>query len=255
MSCRRAGIAWPKPFGPRSPRHVRLPRDPALCPTWTAWSSASNTSWRTKTPPTNSVIMCPPRTANAALMPLRRVTGRTGGWNICPNWGVTWTNGWCVNSVLQSDILCRACSQECHGNACADDETAVQPLSWDASVSAQRVQPPWGPRHRWRSFWVCSDSRWAVQIIVFVCNVLDLRLLFVWSRWGQFEWGGGAGTPAAWPDVERRPRERGRQHRQWPRGPFKVGRMSVTKRRWLACVCLWGGVEHLPQISCFLLWE
>lgn len=83
MSCRRAEIAWPRCFGPRSPRCARLSRDRALCPVWTAWSFASNTSWRTKMPPTNSVITCPPRTANAALMPPRRATGKTGGWNIC----------------------------------------------------------------------------------------------------------------------------------------------------------------------------
>lgn len=230
-SCRRAEIAWPRCFGPRSPRCARLSRDRALCPVWTAWSFASNTSWRTKMPPTNSVITCPPRTANAALMPPRRATGKTGGWNICSDWGVTQANGWCLNYVLQSDILCRACSQECHGDACTDEETAVQPLPWEASVSAQRVQPPRGPHHRWRPFWVHPDSRWELQVKVLVWNFLDLKLVFVWSRWGQFERGGGAGTPAARPDMERRPGERGRQHQQWPRGPFKVGWMSVTESR------------------------
>lgn len=141
MSCRRTGIAWSTRFDLRSPRRVRFPKDPALCLAWTAWSSASNTSWRTKTPPTNSAIMFPPKMANAVLMPPQRATGKMGGWNICTDWlrcdaGKRLT---CEFFFLQSNILCRACSQECHGDAGTDEETAMQPLPWDTSVSAQWV--------------------------------------------------------------------------------------------------------------------
>lgn len=48
-----------------------------------------------------------------------------------------------------------------------------------------------------------------------------LNMASVLNRGWQLQWG-GAGTPGAWPDVERRPRQRCWQHWQWSWGPSEV---------------------------------
>lgn len=131
-------------LAPRSPKCAPSPSGRAPSPAWMAWSSASNTSWRTRTPLTNSAAMSLPKMANAVPTHLQDTRGKTGGW---------WHLGLISLSLSvdvqtdqrlfapQSDLLCRTRSQEHHGSPCSDEEVSVQSIPRDPAVPAQLLQP------------------------------------------------------------------------------------------------------------------
>lgn len=107
--------------------------DRARSPGWTAWSSASNTFWRTGTPHTSSAATSLPRTASAARMLHRGWRGKTGEWrSTLSGTSVSLETNTKLNlspTVLQSDVLCGACSQECHGTPSSDEKATFQSVS------------------------------------------------------------------------------------------------------------------------------
>ncbi len=177
MFCPRVGTVWSRHLVFRSPRPVPSASAHALSPVWTASSSASNTFWRTRTHRTSSAVMSRLRMASAAPMLPQRLRGKMGGWKVgiqtsvllvvifsqwkfIPWWiGDTNTKppyrkskqysdiSSSMTVCSQCDVLCRACSQECHGSPSSNEKVILWSVPGGAAVSAQRIQPCGDTQH------------------------------------------------------------------------------------------------------------
>lgn len=80
MFCHQVVIGWPRRPDLRNLRPAHLPRDHALSPASKAWSTASNTFWRTRMHRTSSATMSLLKMASVAPMLHQRLRGKMGEW-------------------------------------------------------------------------------------------------------------------------------------------------------------------------------